>query len=409
MAKTSELIERKNITASSRAWQKFRSNPVSLASVAVIVLIVLIAVAGYLICPDKSPNANTQHLELAARKPGFSVPILEIRKNKVIPERGFFKTMSGGREAANDEIPILDYHFRADSMYVRNYTDLPKKEESWQVYYIPDVVYPLDETSAKTFTGGSFTFRDIRGNVIHVSLDELVKDIEEHHLKTRTFLMGTDRFGRDMLSRMILGARVSLSVGFIAVLISLFIGISLGAMAGYNRGRTDDIIMWLISVVWSVPTLLLVIALTMVIGKGFWQIFIAVGLTMWVEVARVVRGQVMSLREKEYIMAARALGYGDLRIMFRHILPNILAPVIIIAASNFASAILIEAGLSFLGIGVQPPVPSWGTMVRDHYGFIIVDKTYLAFIPGFAIMILVLAFTLSGNGLRDALDVRSGS
>ena len=163
-----------------------------------------------------------------------------------------------------------------------------------------------------------------------------------------------------MLSRMILGARVSLSVGLIAVFISLVIGILLGALAGYYRGRVDDLIMWLISVIWSVPTLLLVIALTMVMGKGFWQIFIAVGITMWVEVARVVRGQVMSIREKEFIMSARALGYSDLRIMFRHILPNIMAPVIIIAAANFASAILIEAGLSFLGIGVQPPVAFLG-------------------------------------------------
>jgi peptide/nickel transport system permease protein len=145
----------------------------------------------------------------------------------------------------------------------------------------------------------------------------------------------------------------------------------------------------------------------MVLGKGFWQIFIAVGLTMWVEVARVVRGQVISIREKEFVEAAKALGFSDLRILFRHILPNIYSPVIIIAAANFASAILIEAGLSFLGIGVQPPVPSWGTMVRDHYGFIIVDKVYLAFIPGFAIMLVVLAFTLAGNGLRDAFDVRS--
>jgi peptide/nickel transport system permease protein len=164
--------------------------------------------------------------------------------------------------------------------------------------------------------------------------------------------------------------------------------------------------MWLINVVWSIPTLLMVIALTMVLGKGFWQIFVAVGLTMWVEVARVVRGQVMSLREKEFVEAAKVLGFGTRRIVFRHILPNVMGPVAIISAGNFATAILLEAGLSFLGIGVQPPIPSWGTMIKDHYGYLIMDKAYLAILPGVAIMLLVLAFTLIGNGLRDALDTK---
>jgi peptide/nickel transport system permease protein len=193
-------------------------------------------------------------------------------------------------------------------------------------------------------------------------------------------------------------------VGFIAVAISLIIGIFLGAIAGFFRGWLDDFVMWFVNVVWSVPTLLMVIALTMVIGKGFWQIFIAVGLTMWVDVARVVRGQVLSIREKEYVEAAKVLGFSQMRIIFRHIVPNLLSPVIIISAGNFAAAILLEAGLSFLGVGVQPPIPSWGTMIKDHYGYIIMDKAYLAVLPGLAIMFLVLAFNILGNGLRDALD-----
>jgi peptide/nickel transport system permease protein len=223
----------------------------------------------------------------------------------------------------------------------------------------------------------------------------------------KTFLLGTDRFGRDLLSRIILGGRISISIGLVAVIISLLTGTILGALGGYYRGRVDNLIMWFINVIWSVPTLLLVIALTMVMGKGFWQIFVAVGLTMWVEVARIVRGQVLSLREKEFVDAARVLGMSDMRILFKHIFPNLVSPLVIIAASNFATAILIEAGLSFLGIGVQPPVPSWGNMIRDHYGFIIVDKAYLAFVPGIAIMLLVLAFIMVGNGLRDSFDVRS--
>ena len=241
---------------------------------------------------------------------------------------------------------------------------------------------------------------------ITVSLSELKNRIATDHLKTKRFILGTDRYGRDVLSQLIIGTRVSLSVGFISVAISLLIGIFLGAIAGYFGGKTDAFISWLINVVWAVPTLLLVIAITFALGKGFWQVFVAVGLTMWVEVARVVRGQFMSLREKEFVEAAKALGYRNFRIIFRHILPNAMAPVIVISAANFASAILLEAGLSFLGIGVQPPVPSWGSMIKENYAYIILDYAYLAILPGIAIMVVVLAFMLIGNGLRDAMDVR---
>jgi peptide/nickel transport system permease protein len=165
--------------------------------------------------------------------------------------------------------------------------------------------------------------------------------------------------------------------------------------------------MWIINVTWSIPTLLLVIAVSLTLGKGFWQVFIAVGLTMWVEVARIVRGQVISVKEMQYVSAARVLGYGSFRIIFRHILPNIMGPIIVIAAANFAAAILIESGLSFLGIGAQPPIPSWGGMIKDHYSYMLVGKAYLAVVPGVAIMSLVTAFMLLGNALRDALDVRS--
>lgn len=206
---------------------------------------------------------------------------------------------------------------------------------------------------------------------------------------------------------MLVGIRISLSIGFVAVFISLVIGISLGAIAGYYGGKVDQAIMWLINVTWSIPTLLLVIAITLALGKGFWQVFIAVGLTMWVEVARVVRGQVMGVKKLAYVTAAKALGFSNFRIIQKHIIPNIIAPVIVISAANFAAAILVESGLSFLGIGAQPPTPSWGGMIKDHYSYIILGKPYLAIIPGLAIMSLVMAFMLMGNALRDALDVRT--
>jgi peptide/nickel transport system permease protein len=232
-------------------------------------------------------------------------------------------------------------------------------------------------------------------------------EVREKAIYTKRFLLGTDKFGRDMLSRLMAGTIVSLSVGLISVLISLILGIGLGAMAGYFGGWVDDLITWLINVVWSIPTLLLVIAITFALGKGFVQVFIAVGLTMWVEVARVVRGQVLSLRNMEYIEAARALGYSHTRIIYRHVIPNILGPVIVISAANFASAILLEAGLSFLGIGAQIPMASWGQMIKEHYAYITTDMAYLAILPGLCIVVLVLAFMLIGSGLRDSMDTRA--
>jgi peptide/nickel transport system permease protein len=228
----------------------------------------------------------------------------------------------------------------------------------------------------------------------------------EKNFITRRYWLGTDKYGRDVFSRLLIGVRVSLLVGGIAMLLSLTIGLVLGSAAGYFGGWVDQWIMWLINVIWGIPTLLLVFAITLLLGKGFWQVFIAVGLTMWVNVARMVRGQLLATRKLEYVEAARALGYTDFRIIARHILPNILGPVLVVAASNFAAAIIIEAGLSFLGVGVQPPAPSWGGMIKENYNFIMTNNPALALAPGIAIMVLVLAFNLLGNGIRDALDIR---
>lgn len=394
------------ISPARLAWIRFRKNPVSVAGLVIITVAIFIAVSGYFISPDQTIHANSQVLEIALEKPGFACEFLQVKMNSTRERKGTLARLFTGKHLEHVLVPMQSYRFEADQVIVLEYSKY-SEDRFYSTYYLADVVYPVD-LSTYTYSDGIYSVQSVNGAQIFTGdISDLQSKVQEDHISEKRFLLGTDRYGRDMLSRMILGTRVSLSVGFIAVLISLVVGILLGGIAGYFRGWIDKVIMWLVNVVWSVPTLLMVISITLVLGKGYWQVFVAVGLTMWVEVARVVRGQVLSVREKEYVEAARVVGMRPGRILFRHIIPNVLSPVVIISAANFATAILLEAGLSFLGIGVQPPVPTWGGMIKDHYGFIIVNQGYLAFIPGIAIMLMVLAFTLAGNGLRDALDSRS--
>ncbi|MGF1563830.1 MAG: ABC transporter permease [Flavobacteriales bacterium] len=322
-----------------------KRNPTATIGAAFIALMTLVALLGPVIRPDPTPNANTQQLSISRQKPGFQVNVIQL-------------TYADGR---TESIPIDSVDTASPNLRI-----LPFGDDRW-----------MEPEAAQSFS-----------------------------VERKRFWLGTDTYGRDFLSRLMAGSAISLSVGFVAVLISLLIGVVLGALSGYFGGWMDAVISWFINVVWSIPTLLMVIAITLAFGKGFWQVFVAIGLTMWVEVARIVRGQFLSLREKEYVEAAKALGYSHFRIIRRHIMPNAIGPVIVICAANFASAILIEAGLSFLGLGAQIPVPSWGNMIKEHYPLVTTDLAYLALLPGFLIMALVLSFMLIGNGLRDRLDVR---
>lgn len=358
------------------ALQKFNRNFWGVFSFWLIVAIGFISVFAYVLAPDNSSNANQMHLSIHSERPGFKVKMLSIPRaasvNEGLNEQSFFSKLFFGKSNATSETPISEYSINKE---ILSYTE-----------------YATD---------------GLIGAKKSLNLNLFPNQNPEEYITEKTFYFGTDKYGRDYLSRILIGSRISFFIGFIAVFISLVIGMLMGSLAGYFGGKIDSAIMWVINVTWSIPTLLLVIAITLALGKGFWQVFIAVGLTMWVEVARVVRGQIISAKQMQYVTAARALGYTDYRIITRHILPNIMAPIIVICAANFAAAILIESGLSFLGIGAQPPMASWGAMIKDHYNYIILGKPYLALIPGICIMLLVMAFMLIGNALRDATDVKS--
>lgn len=344
-----------------KIWEGLWSDSTSLISLLWIGVIVLSSVLAYVFSPVKTSFANEMIPELALVPPGTEQKIFLERQSG---HNGNIHSAFFGKSIPEKLIPVsqVKENKETSSFLPMGKQDIP---ENWQI------------ASA------------------------------ESQFLDRTFWLGADKYGRDYLSRLIIGSRISISVGLIAVLISLLAGIPLGALAGFYGGRIDAAIQWILQVVWSIPTLLLVIALTLALGKGFWQVFIAIGLTMWVEVARVVRGEVMSQSKREYVDAARVQGFSPFYILRKHVLPNSLSPLIVVSAANFAAAILIESGLTFLGLGAQPPVPSWGGMIKEHYGYILMGKSWLALAPGVLIMITVLSFMSIGNRLRDLLDVRT--
>jgi peptide/nickel transport system permease protein len=330
------------------SWRRMRRNKLAMAGLVITIVLIVVAVLAPVLAPF---DPNLQVLEYSTMPVGFHGNVLltksEVNPNLTIP------------------IPIAEYRIQGDR-----------------------VIYTTEEGFDKS-----------------IPVARLAGNSEQEWHKTPTYYLGTDRFGRDVLSRLMFGARVSLTVAFFAEMCSLLIGVLLGSLAGFYRGWVDDGLMWFTNVVWSIPSLLLIIAISIALGLGMWQTIFAIGITEWVDMARIVRGQFFSLRETEYVEATKALGLSNKRTIFRHILPNSLGPIIVIATAGFANAIIYEASLSFLGLGVQPPTSTWGQMIHDGYGFIAAGSNWgLTIFPALAIMIAVFAFNLFGDGLRDAFD-----
>ncbi len=386
-----------------KAWRRFRRNRPAVAGLWFIMASLLTALFGYALAPDHTPDANTQIPEIALRDPGFSVTLLQLKSDLSDAPQNWFSFLLHGKPARYRYIPLESgsVQVAGDSIHYQRFGNNGKKES----LHLAQLYFSVKDSIRDS--GNFWVFTDTEGGKQQIQKGvpaEKYKTLSP--LKNRIFPLGTDKYGRCIFSRLLLGFRVSLLVGCIAVIISLTIGLVLGAMGGYFGGRLDDIVMLLVNTIWSIPTLLLVFAVVLALGRGIGIIFLAVGLTMWVDVARVVRGQVLALRELPFVEAGKSMGFGTARILFHHILPNLLGPVMVVAASNFATAILIESGLSYLGFGVQPPAPSWGGMLNENYGYAISGKPLLALAPAMAIALTVLAFNLVGNGLRDALDVK---
>ncbi|GAB4123475.1 MAG: hypothetical protein OHK0045_16110 [Raineya sp.] len=397
--------------------KRFFSNYAAVAGLVVVIFAVFVAILSYLIMPDQTPDGDDGSVYIQTQPPGFQVTLLKKHKNIPIEHPNFFEKMFLGDPSEYTIIPIRRYTIDEKNLWV-HYEDIKGKKDKVNLLaaikslYVGEVknIQGAEGMTEKPYRleGEKVIFINYKGEIETTTISDLVQEFMHKNIENRTYWLGTDRQGRDMLSRLILGTRISLGIGLVAIFISVIVGVTLGSLAGFFGGKVDYLITWFMTVVWSIPQIMLVIAISLALGRGVWVAFIAVGLTTWVDIARLVRGEIMAIKEKQYIEASRALGLSNFKIVFKHILPNLFGPLIVVISSNFASAILTEAGLSFLGLGAQPPTPSWGMMVYEGKNYIgSASGFHMIFYPSLAICVMVLAFNLLGNGLRDAYDPKT--
>lgn len=363
-------------------WQKLRCRRAATLSLYTIAAAFLLAIFAYALAPDESPNANRALKELSAKHSGFSALFLKQPLPEPAHTSSPIKQFFAGSPPAYKLIPISSFFFARDTIVAEHYLGAGRGET---------LSVPL-----RTLLPAMAAKRNLGQQQVYIF---------NHNISRHTFILGTDANGRDILSRLLVGTRVSLTVGLVAVLLSLPIALLLGTLAGYYRGWLSALVRYVMDVLGAIPVPLLAFAITLCIGRGLVQVCLAIGLIMWVSSGRLIRNRVEVLKEKDYVHASRMLGLSRGRILLRHVVPELGPLLLALAASGFANAILIEAGLSFLGIGIQEPVPSWGLMVREGFLFMGAAKGVLLFVPGLAVVMLGLAFNTLSRALRDVTEM----
>lgn len=368
---------------------------------ALIVFLSFISFSGAYLRPDKTPLANHQFLTLTRLKPLTSVDFLKVKKNSAANPSSWYKQFFlGGSEPEFDFVPYDEIEFQDHRAKIKLRST--QGIEEYRFYSFIDILYPVSSSMIANCISSHrdrFEFLDSYGNPVKIDTKEAIQQIRSHHLTSKIFLLGTDQSGRDLLSRLMAGSIATISIAFLSVSIAFIFGVGVGLIAGYYGGVVDRFLSWVINVFWSVPPVLMVIAITMLIGQGAFGTLAGIGLIIWVEMAQVVRGEVISIRNRDFVKAAHLMGLNDGKIILQHILPNLRNSIIVLSIGNFSEAVLLESGMSFLGVGIQPPIPSWGNMLRESYGYIITDSAYMAIFPGLAIVVLVLSFGALGKGL----------
>ncbi|MDY5836389.1 MAG: ABC transporter permease [Eubacteriales bacterium] len=420
--KDAEKISRPSLTYFQDAWRRLKQNHVAMVSMVLIILITLSAIVLPLFWPYSYKQQNLDFANMPARIPAYKISdqyaiyvnpqynvvllsekgeilsLLEASHRDLMAKKNVFKF--------EDNIIEVDYSFYADA--VKEYKKLEKKsaKTNSDVVNVQKVAYLkkyfADDAPAEVSMEEAYNILENKLKRVQVSLNGTILDNPEM-LRNQTYLLGSDGLGRDLFIRIIYGARISLLVGFFAAFINFVVGVTYGAIAGYKGGRIDNIMMRIVDVIDSVPMTLYVILIMVIVGPGILSIIIALGLTYWVKMARIVRGQVYTLKNQEFVKAAIVTGADTRRIIKKHLIPNMMGPIMVNIAMQIPSAIFNEAFLSFVGLGISAPMASWGTLCNDALPGIYMYP-YQMIYPAFAIALTILTFNLFSDGLRDSLD-----